>query len=71
MSLFHRALGLGRTATDAPLDVHAPLPPATVAETDSVRTISIRLQSMPPARARYRGGLRLPARPGGAGDGRA
>ena len=53
MSLFHRALGLGRSATDAPLDVHAPLPPATVAETDSVRTISIRLEAMPPARARF------------------
>lgn len=53
MSLFHRALGLDRSATDAPLDVHAPLPPATVAETDSVRAISIRLEAMPPARARY------------------
>ena len=53
MSLFHRTLGLDRAATDAPLDVNAPLPPATVAETDSVRTISIRLEAMPPARARY------------------
>ncbi len=53
MSLFHRALGLDRSATDAPLDANAPLPPATVAETDSVRTISIRLEAMPPARARY------------------
>jgi uncharacterized tellurite resistance protein B-like protein len=53
MSLFHRALGLDRSATDAPLDVDAPLPPAAIAETESVRTISIRLEAMPPARARY------------------
>ena len=53
MSIFHRTLGLDRSATDAPLDVDAPLPPASTAETDSVRTISIRLEAMPPARARY------------------
>lgn len=53
MSLFHRALGLDRSVTDAPLDANAPLPPATIAETESVRTISIRLEAMPPARARY------------------
>jgi uncharacterized tellurite resistance protein B-like protein len=53
MSLFHRTLGLGRSETDAPLDANAPLPAGPSDETESVRVISIRLQSMPPARARY------------------
>jgi len=53
MSLFHRTLGLDRAATDAPLDANATLPPSPDGETESVRTISIRLQAMPPARARY------------------
>jgi uncharacterized tellurite resistance protein B-like protein len=53
VSIFHRTLGLDRSETDAPLDVNAPLPPATTADTDSVRTISIRLEALPPARARY------------------
>jgi uncharacterized tellurite resistance protein B-like protein len=38
---------------DLPVDPHAPLPATAVGETDSVRLISIRLEALPPARARY------------------
>ena len=54
MSLFRRVLGLDAPASpDLPVDPHAPLPPAPVAETDSVRRISARLTALPPARARF------------------
>ena len=70
MSIFHRTLGLDRSETDAPLDVNAPLPPATTADTDSVRTISIRLEALPPARARYLAAFAYLLGPVVAGDGR-
>ena len=54
MSLFRRVLNLDTPDTpDLPVAPDAPLPPATGAETDSVRIISSRLDALPPARARY------------------
>jgi uncharacterized tellurite resistance protein B-like protein len=54
LSLFRRVLGLDAPASpDLPVDPHAPIPPTAVGETDSVRLLSLRLESLPPARARY------------------
>lgn len=54
MSLFRRVLGLDAPASaDLPVDPHAPLPAALPGETQSVRVLSARLETLPPARARY------------------
>jgi uncharacterized tellurite resistance protein B-like protein len=54
MSFLHRTLGLDAPASpDLPVDPNAALPMATVADTESVRLISLQLSAMPPARARF------------------
>ena len=54
MSLFRRVLNLDAPdSPDLPVHPDAPIPAATAAETDSVRVISVRLEALPPARARY------------------
>jgi uncharacterized tellurite resistance protein B-like protein len=54
MSFLHRTLGLDAPASpDLPVDPHAALPAATVADTESVRLIALRLSAMAPARARF------------------
>ena len=54
MSLFRRVLNLDApTSPDLPVHPDAPIPPSTTADTDSVRLIAMKLDGMPPARARY------------------
>ncbi|HEY3336535.1 MAG TPA: TerB family tellurite resistance protein [Candidatus Limnocylindrales bacterium] len=54
MSLFRRVLGLDAPASaDLPVDPNAPIPAATPGETQSVRVLSARLDSLAPARARH------------------
>ena len=54
MSLFRRVLNLDTPdSPDLPVAPDAPLPQAGVGQTASVRKISDRLTSLPPARARY------------------
>jgi uncharacterized tellurite resistance protein B-like protein len=54
MSLFRRVLNLDTPdSPDLPVAPDAPVKASGVGDTDSVRIIAIRLESMPPARARY------------------
>jgi uncharacterized tellurite resistance protein B-like protein len=54
MSLFRRVLNLDAPdSPDLPVHPDAPIPTASIAETDSVRLISFRLEALPPARARF------------------
>lgn len=54
MSIFRRVLNLDQPdSPDLPVAPDAPIPPAGVGDTDSVRILSLRLEAMAPARARY------------------
>ena len=54
MSLFRRVLNLDAPdSPDLPVAPDAPVKASGVGDTESVRIIAIRLESMPPARARY------------------
>jgi uncharacterized tellurite resistance protein B-like protein len=54
MSLFRRVLNLDTPdSPDLPVAPDAPIPPATEAETDSVKLLSAQLSELPPARARF------------------
>jgi uncharacterized tellurite resistance protein B-like protein len=54
MSIFRRVLNLDQPESpDLPVAPDSPIPSATVGDTESVRILLVRLESFPPARARY------------------